>query len=80
MILPGQSICGTTLSATSTLKLQELLFPASSVAVQVTVVLPVLKATLLRVVPLPFVAPERLNSTVMSEQLSFADGFQPTPL
>ena len=63
VIFGGQVTLGNSRSLTMTLKLQEALFPLASVAVQVTVLVPLLKLD-----PLggthAFVAPEQLSLTV----------------
>jgi hypothetical protein len=53
---------------------------AASFALHVTVVNPVLKAILFRVVPVPVVTPVRLYVREVTEQLSVAVAFQPVPV
>lgn len=53
----GQVIVGFTISVTTTVKEQLAMLPDASVAFQVTVVVPRLKATLCSEVPVPKVAP-----------------------
>jgi hypothetical protein len=65
---------------TITLKLQEAVLLAASVAVHVTVVSPALKATLLSVLPVPVVAPASVYESETPEQLSMAVASHPVPL
>jgi hypothetical protein len=75
----GQVIDGLSSSLTRTVKLQVAGLFAASRAVQVTVVTPVLKATLFSVVPVPVVAPDSVYVRVLPGQLSVAMAFQPVP-
>ena len=69
------------MSCTVIVKEQSELFPAASVAVQVTVVVPRLKLTPFNVVnPDPRVAPPRLTDTEANVQLSVALAFQVFPV
>jgi hypothetical protein len=74
-----QVITGGSSSVTVTVNEQDDVSPPPSVAVQVTVVKPRLKATLLIVVPEPVVAPVSVYITEVTEQLSVADAFHEFP-
>ncbi len=63
-------------SVTVTVYEQVLKLPLASVAVHVTVVIPLLKLTLFNVLPLAVVAPDNAYVKVATEQLSVADASQ----
>ncbi len=72
-------ITGLSSSVTLTWNEHDDVFPAPSVAVHVTVVSPEPKATLLRLLPVPVVAPVSVYAMVEPEQLSVAPASQPVP-
>jgi len=75
-----QVITGGSSSVTDTVNEQLAVSPAWSVAVQVTVVVPRLKAVLFKEVPEPEVVPERLYTRETRVQLSVAVAFQSSPV
>src|SRR4030042_1000729 len=68
----GLDAVGSTDSVTETVKLHTSVFPPASFAVHVTVVIPILKATLFNVCPVPVVAPVKVYFTVGFPQSSVA--------
>ena len=79
LVADGAVIVGLILSVTVTVYEHVTALVTPSVAVQVTVVIPLLKAILFKVVPVPEVTPLNVYVSDVTPQLSVAVAFQSVP-